>query len=40
MHLSQVRKSMCRIKHVLYERALAEPDQQRQTQLKQFVNNL
>ena len=36
----QVRKSMCRIKYVLYERARAESDQIRSVALKQFVKGL
>lgn len=36
----QVRKSMCRIKYVMYERARAEKDPLKAEQLKQFVNNL
>lgn len=36
----QVRKSMCRIKYVMYERARAETDPAKSEQLKRFVNNL
>lgn len=36
----QVRKSMCRIKYVMYERARTETDPQKSELLKQFVNNL
>ena len=37
---AQVRKSMCRIKYVMYERARAETDAVKSEQLKRFVNNL
>lgn len=36
----QVRKSMCRIKYVLFERARAESDPIRSVALKQFVKGL
>ncbi|EIE23692.1 MRP-L47-domain-containing protein [Coccomyxa subellipsoidea C-169] len=37
---TKVRKSMCRIKYVMYERARAETDPVKSEQLKRFVNNL
>ncbi|KAK9905609.1 hypothetical protein WJX75_002937 [Coccomyxa subellipsoidea] len=37
---TKVRKSMCRIKYVMYERARAETDPAKSEQLKRFVNNL
>lgn len=36
----QVRKSMCRIKHVLTERAIAEPDPRRSAEMKRMINAL
>ena len=39
-HRLQVRKSMCRIKYVLYARARAETDVAKSTVLKQFVKGL
>ncbi|XP_057865807.1 uncharacterized protein LOC131073395 isoform X1 [Cryptomeria japonica] len=38
--MSKVRKSMCRIKHVLTERALEEPDHRRQVEMKRMINDL
>ncbi|EPS66103.1 hypothetical protein M569_08673 [Genlisea aurea] len=38
--LPKVRKSMCRIKHVLTERAIAEPDPRRSSQMKTMINAL
>ncbi|PON93342.1 Ribosomal protein [Trema orientale] len=35
-----VRKSMCRIKHVLTERAIEEPDPRRSAEMKRMVNAL
>ncbi|XP_075503386.1 uncharacterized protein LOC142540848 [Primulina tabacum] len=36
----KVRKSMCRIKHVLTERALDEPDARRSAEMKRMINSL
>lgn len=36
----QVRKSMCRIKHVLTERAIEEPDLRRSAEMKRMINAL
>ncbi|XP_010550662.1 PREDICTED: 39S ribosomal protein L47, mitochondrial-like isoform X2 [Tarenaya hassleriana] len=36
----KVRKSMCRIKHVLTERALAEPDPRRSAEMRRMINAL
>jgi large subunit ribosomal protein L47 len=36
----QVRKSMCRIKHVLTERAIEEPDSRRSAEMKRMINAL
>jgi large subunit ribosomal protein L47 len=38
--LPKVRKSMCRIKHVLTERALQDPDPRRQAEMKRMINTL
>ncbi|KAG6429879.1 hypothetical protein SASPL_107934 [Salvia splendens] len=38
--ISKVRKSMCRIKHVLTERAIEEPDPRRSAEMKRMVNAL
>lgn len=38
--ISKVRKSMCRIKHVLTERAIDEPDPRRSSEMKRMVNSL
>ncbi|XP_059299954.1 uncharacterized protein LOC132052438 [Lycium ferocissimum] len=38
--ISKVRKSMCRIKHVLTERAIEEPDPRRSTEMKRMINAL
>ncbi|CAA7399901.1 unnamed protein product [Spirodela intermedia] len=38
--IPKVRKSMCRIKHVLTERAIAEPDPRRSAEMKKMVNSL
>ncbi|XP_047960817.1 39S ribosomal protein L47, mitochondrial-like [Salvia hispanica] len=38
--ISKVRKSMCRIKHVLTERAIDEPDPRRSAEMKRMVNAL
>ncbi|CAL5220973.1 g3080 [Coccomyxa viridis] len=38
--MTKVRKSMCRIKYVLYERARIEEDPSKSTVLKQFVRGL
>ncbi|EHA8589394.1 39S ribosomal protein L47, mitochondrial [Cocos nucifera] len=38
--ISKVRKSMCRIKHVLTERAIAEPDPRRSAEMKRMINAL
>lgn len=34
----QVRRSMARIKHVLNERAIAEPDAYKSAELKRFID--
>ncbi|XP_027173508.1 39S ribosomal protein L47, mitochondrial-like [Coffea eugenioides] len=39
-HISKVRKSMCRIKHVLTERAIEEPDPRRSAEMKRMINAL
>ncbi|KAF5207602.1 54S ribosomal protein L4 protein [Thalictrum thalictroides] len=36
----KVRKSMCRIKHVLTERATEEPDPRRSAEMKKMINAL
>ncbi|KAG6527027.1 hypothetical protein ZIOFF_009114 [Zingiber officinale] len=36
--LTRVRKSMCRLKHVLTERAIAEPDPRRSAEMKRMIN--
>jgi large subunit ribosomal protein L47 len=36
----QVRKSMCRIKHVLTERAIEELDPMRSAEMKRMINTL
>ncbi|KAI5329865.1 hypothetical protein L3X38_029262 [Prunus dulcis] len=38
--LPKVRKSMCRIKHVLTERAIEEPDPRRCAEMKKMINAL
>ncbi|XP_074268709.1 uncharacterized protein LOC141592051 [Silene latifolia] len=38
--VSKVRKSMCRIKHVLTERAIEEPDARRSAEMKRMINSL
>lgn len=38
--LPKVRKSMCRIKHVLTERAIEEPDARRSAEMKKMINGL
>lgn len=38
--LPKVRKSMCRIKHVLAERAIEEPDPRRSAEMKRMINAL
>ncbi|XP_065872344.1 uncharacterized protein [Euphorbia lathyris] len=38
--LPKVRKSMCRIKHVLTERAIDEPDPRRSAEMKRMINAL
>ncbi|CAN6179615.1 unnamed protein product, partial [Urochloa humidicola] len=38
--ISKVKKSMCRIKHVLTERAIAEPDPRRSAEMKRMINAL
>uniref|UniRef100_A0A0D9WLB2 Large ribosomal subunit protein uL29m n=1 Tax=Leersia perrieri TaxID=77586 RepID=A0A0D9WLB2_9ORYZ len=38
--VSKVKKSMCRIKHVLTERAIAEPDPRRSAEMKRMINAL
>lgn len=38
--IPKVRKSMCRIKHVLTERAIAEPDPRRSAEMKKMINAL
>lgn len=36
--IQKVRKSMCRLKHVLTERAIAEPDPRRTAEMKRMIN--
>lgn len=38
--LPKVRKSMCRLKHVLTERAIDEPDPRRSAEMKRMINAL
>ncbi|XP_059641690.1 uncharacterized protein LOC132283706 [Cornus florida] len=38
--IPKVRKSMCRIKHVLTERAIEEPDPRRSAAMKRMINDL
>ncbi|THU44812.1 hypothetical protein C4D60_Mb02t11300 [Musa balbisiana] len=38
--IPKARKSMCRIKHVLTERAIAEPDPRRSAEMKRMINAL
>ncbi|KAK1277099.1 hypothetical protein QJS04_geneDACA017185 [Acorus gramineus] len=38
--IPKVRKSMCRIKHVLTERAIEEPDPKRSAAMKKMINSL
>lgn len=38
--ISKVRKSMCRIKHVLTERAIDEADPRRSAEMKRMINAL
>lgn len=38
--LPKVRKSMCRLKHVLTERAIEEPDPRRSAEMKRMINAL
>lgn len=38
--IPKVRKSMCRIKHVLTERAIEEPDPRRSAEMKRMINFL
>lgn len=38
--LPKVRKSMCRLKHVLTERALQDPDPRRRAEMKHMINAL
>ncbi|GKA90827.1 39S ribosomal protein L47, mitochondrial [Tanacetum coccineum] len=38
--LPKVRKSMCRIKHVLTERAIEDPDPRRTAEMKRMINAL
>ncbi|CAL0326920.1 unnamed protein product [Lupinus luteus] len=38
--IPKVRKSMCRIKHVLTERAIEEPDPRRSAEMKRMINAL
>ncbi|XAR50148.1 hypothetical protein NMG60_11004402 [Bertholletia excelsa] len=38
--IPKVRKSMCRIKHVLIERAIEEPDPRRSAEMKKMINAL
>ncbi|KGN63602.1 39S ribosomal protein L47, mitochondrial [Cucumis sativus] len=38
--IPKVRKSMCRIKHVLTERAIDEPDPRRSAEMKRMINAL
>ncbi|EMS52384.1 39S ribosomal protein L47, mitochondrial [Triticum urartu] len=36
--ISKVKRSMCRIKHVLTERAIADPDPRRTAEMKRMIN--
>ncbi|XP_021722149.1 39S ribosomal protein L47, mitochondrial-like [Chenopodium quinoa] len=38
--ISKVKKSMCRIKHVLTERAIEDPDPRRSAEMKRMINAL
>ncbi|KAL8529815.1 hypothetical protein ACS0TY_007030 [Phlomoides rotata] len=38
--IPKVRKSMCRIKHVLTERAIEEPDPRRSAEMKRMINTI
>ncbi|KAL2900340.1 39S ribosomal protein L47 mitochondrial, partial [Bienertia sinuspersici] len=38
--ISKVRRSMCRIKHVLTERAIEEADPRRSAEMKRMINAL
>lgn len=38
--ISKVRRSMCRIKHVLTERAIEDPDPRRSAEMKRMINAL
>ncbi|KAL8162225.1 hypothetical protein V2J09_013714 [Rumex salicifolius] len=38
--ISKVKKSMCRIKHVLTERAIEDPDPRRCAEMKRMINSL
>ncbi|KAM0844834.1 hypothetical protein ACQ4PT_056773 [Festuca glaucescens] len=38
--ISKVKRSMCRIKHVLTERAIADPDPRRTAEMKRMINAL
>ncbi|XP_027093330.1 uncharacterized protein [Coffea arabica] len=38
--ISKVRKSMCRIKHVLIDRKIEEPDPRRSAEMKRMINAL
>ncbi|XP_048328887.1 uncharacterized protein LOC107418453 isoform X1 [Ziziphus jujuba] len=38
--IPKVRKSMCRIKHVLTERAIEDPDPRRSAEMKRMINAL
>ncbi|RRT59629.1 hypothetical protein B296_00037442 [Ensete ventricosum] len=38
--IPKARKSMCRIKHVLTERAIADPDPRRSAEMKRMINAL
>ncbi|WOH05267.1 hypothetical protein DCAR_0624681 [Daucus carota subsp. sativus] len=38
--IPKVRKSMCRIKHVLTERAIEDPDPRRSSEMKRLINAL
>uniref|UniRef100_A0ACD5XR86 Uncharacterized protein n=2 Tax=Avena sativa TaxID=4498 RepID=A0ACD5XR86_AVESA len=38
--ISKVKKSMCRIKHVLTERAIVDPDPRRTAEMKRMINTL
>ncbi|KAJ8424102.1 hypothetical protein Cgig2_000848 [Carnegiea gigantea] len=40
LEMLMVRKSMCRIKHVLTERAIEDPDPRRSAEMKRMVNAL